>query len=242
MTTLKLSPRLAAVASFVRKGAYLADIGTDHAYLPAWLLLHGKISRAIASDALKGPLCHAEATLEEYGLRDGIRLHLGDGLAGLDRDGVTDIAIAGMGGELIARIISEASWTKNQELRLILQPMTRQDELRRWLCRNGYAITDEALAEEDRRIYQILCVSYDGVMRQLDPLAQLAGECNIRRGGTLLLRQLTLLQKVYSVRREGKKRAGYETAEEDAVLDAILQALVMAKQTLPKGDDTDEHA
>lgn len=225
MTTLKLSPRLEAVASFVRENARLCDVGTDHAYMPVRLIQSGRIRSAIASDVLEGPLRHAEETVAAYGMRDSIRLNLGNGLEGLETEGVTDIVIAGMGGELIAEILSAAEWVRSPDIRLILQPMTKQDELRRFLCKNGFAITEETLAEEGRRIYQVICASYDGILRELSPLELLCGSGELRKDGRLTEKFLKELQKRYETRRTGRESAGCDTSDEDAVLKEIESAL-----------------
>ena len=236
MTTLNLSPRLEAVASFVRENARLCDVGTDHAYLPVWLILNGRAGSAVASDVLEGPLRRAAETVAAYGLEDSIRLNLGNGLDGLETEGVTDIVIAGMGGELISDILSAAEWVRFPDIRLILQPMTKQDELRRFLCENGFAITEEALAGEGRRIYQVICASYDGILRELSPLELLVGPRNMERGGRLFRRLLCELRERYEIRRAGRKSAGCDTAGEDAVLEEIAGVLSSGSRT-----ETDGH-
>ena len=139
MKQLDLSPRLAALAALVPAGARLADVGTDHAYLPVWLLLRGKIRGAIASDVNPGPLDRGRETARAYGVEDKIDIRRCDGLAGLTAGEADTIVIAGMGGDLIARILAQAPWTR--EVALLLQPMSSQEDLRQWLAENGYAMT-----------------------------------------------------------------------------------------------------
>ena len=107
MTKTKIDARLLAVASLVSDGAYLADVGTDHAYLPIYLAEQGKISRAVASDIHKGPLESAEKNIREAGFSDRIHTVLTDGLQGLEPYPVTDIVIAGMGGLMIKGILEK---------------------------------------------------------------------------------------------------------------------------------------
>ena len=101
---MELSPRLRSVAELVPHGAHFADVGTDHAYLPVWLILHGVIDKAIASDLRPGPLERARETAEKYSVADRIDFRLCDGLTGLRSEEANAIAIAGMGGETIANI------------------------------------------------------------------------------------------------------------------------------------------
>ena len=156
----RLGKRLGLCASMVREGVSLADIGTDHGYLPIWLSLHGRISRGIAADIRPGPLCAAEKNIVRW-KADKITTRLSDGLKEIQPEEADDIVIAGMGGELIARIIRDASWLKNREKHLILQPMTSFAELRSFLLEEGYAILREEAILEERRAYSVILAVYD---------------------------------------------------------------------------------
>lgn len=158
MQTLELTPRLQAVADLVPQGAALADIGTDHGYLPAWLLLQGKISHAVAADLNAGPLSCAKDTAQRFSLTEQMEFCCCDGLAGITPTAVDTITIAGMGGVTIATILQEASWLKGGQHTLILQPMSTQFELRAWLHANGYTIAQETLVQEDEKLYGIMKV------------------------------------------------------------------------------------
>ena len=153
---MELSPRLAAIAAQVPKGSRLADVGTDHAYLPTALLLEGTIVSAVASDVNPGPLARGREAARQAGVADRIDFRLTDGLSGLDGGGIDVVVVAGMGGELIARILSQAPWTRG--VLLLLQPMTAQPELRRWLTENGYEISRETVVREGKKLYTILAV------------------------------------------------------------------------------------
>lgn len=159
MKRLELTPRLRAVADLVPQGARLADIGTDHAYLPVSLLLQGHIPSAIAADLRRGPLDRAMATAREYGCADRISFRLCDGLKGVSPQETDAVTIAGMGGETISGILSAASWVKEKDLQVILQPMSSQPELRRWLWQNGYIIREEKIACEGNKLYIIISAS-----------------------------------------------------------------------------------
>lgn len=153
MRPMELTPRLHSVAQLVPQGAKFADIGTDHAYLPVWLLQHGVITKALACDLRQGPLDRARATAEKYGLTDHMDFRLCDGLAGVNPGEADTIAIAGMGGETIAAILSAAPWVWREECLLLLQPMSAQPQLRRWLQAHGYTIARELLTREGDTIY-----------------------------------------------------------------------------------------
>lgn len=171
---MELSPRLRLVAELVPHDARFADVGTDHAYLPVWLILHGVIDKAIASDLRPGPLERARETAEKYSVADRIDFRLCDGLTGLRAGEANAIVIAGMGGETIANILAGAPWTKEKEITLILQPMSSQPDLRLWLSENGYAIEKECIAREGKTLYTIMLVKA-GEMKTLTPAELWAG-------------------------------------------------------------------
>ena len=157
---ITLDKRLSAVAALVRSGSRLADIGTDHAYLPVHLVQAGVCPSAIASDIGEGPLDAAHRTVTENGLTSEIALRLGNGLATVSAGEVEDIAIAGMGGETIVAILEAAPWVQNEGVRLILQPMTRAEDLRRWLLTHGFSVLEEHLIIDGRHLYPVLAAQY----------------------------------------------------------------------------------
>lgn len=161
MREIKLSKRLRTAASYVRSGAFVADIGTDHAYLPIYLVLNEIAVKALASDINEGPILKARENISRYGLGDKISTQIAGGLDGIESFSPTDIVICGMGGELIAKIIDASSYAKKEGVRLILQPMTCATELREYLL-DGFCIVDESIVCEDGKIYQIICAEYDG--------------------------------------------------------------------------------
>ncbi len=221
----KISRRLAAAAEYVRQGAVIADVGTDHAYLPIFLCLSGKAVGGVASDIHKGPLKRAEENIRAYGLSDKLDTLLCDGLDGIALRHPTDILILGMGGELIADILRRADFTRQAGIRLILQPMTHPEILRGFLAENGYTICHESLVQEDR-IYQIICAEYTGETAELTPLSALVGEQNLCRGDVLTFELLRHWKNVLSVRMEGKKSAGSEASEEETLLFEIDSYIV----------------
>ncbi len=191
---IQLSPRLQAVAGCVPPGARFVDVGTDHAYLPAYLLQQGVIDHAVASDLRQGPLERARETARRYGLGERISFRLCDGLSGVSPEEAQAVAIAGMGGETIIAILAAAPWTRLGERRLILQPMSTLPELRAWLQGHGYAIRRELLRQEGHTIYTILDVM-PGEMPPLSPAECWAGRQETGRGDPLRSALLEHLQK-----------------------------------------------
>lgn len=152
-----LSARLACVASLVPAGARVADIGSDHAYLPAALVLDGKIDFAIAGEVVKGPYENAVHEIKDHQLEGKVIPRLADGLAAIEpADKVDTITIAGMGGSLIASILEKDKNKLTGIKRLVLQPNVGESQLREWLMNNHYQIMNEKIIEEDNHIYEII--------------------------------------------------------------------------------------
>ncbi len=188
MHVITLSPRLAAVASYVPPGEVLADIGTDHAYLPAHLVQAGRIPRAIAGDILPGPLEAARATVTDAELTGQVELRLGSGLQVLKPGDAACASICGMGGPLIAEILTAGPVDGLR--RLILQPMAGEEHVRLWLMQNGWRLVAEELVEDAGRLYVIL-VAEPGAMA-LSPGELLIGPHLRLAGGPLLHRYVGL--------------------------------------------------
>lgn len=172
--TSKLDPRLEKVACFVRPCAIFADIGCDHGYLAIELIRRGA-DHGFACDISSGPLACAQRHIELAGLSSKIQIKLTDGLQGLENCGLTDITIAGMGGEVIAGILQRAEFTKSPSLRLILQPQSREFLLRRFLAENGFALIQEEAVRAGRYVYTVIVAEYDGIPRQLSTLESYCG-------------------------------------------------------------------
>ncbi|MBD8028305.1 tRNA (adenine-N(1))-methyltransferase [Ureibacillus sp. Re31] len=157
MNAQKLSKRLEAVASFVPTGAIVADIGSDHAYLPCYLVHKGIVHKAIAGEVVKGPFESAVKQVKMEGLEDSITVRLADGLQAINEsDGVNTVTIAGMGGPLIVSILEKNPQLLQTVTRLILQPNIHAKVIREWALSNGWAILDEVILKEDEKIYEIL--------------------------------------------------------------------------------------
>lgn len=159
---IHLDTRLQMVASFVRKYSVVADIGTDHAYLPIFLVNKGVCKKAIACDIRKGPLDSAMHNIRLYKQTDAIECRLGNGLQPICEKEVQDVVIAGMGGENIRDILSECQWIKDKKIRLILQPMTHAEVVRKFLYENNFSILHEQTTMDERHVYVVIVAEFFG--------------------------------------------------------------------------------
>ena len=197
---IKLTNRLKAVAELVMPCDAFSDIGTDHAYLPAWLIQNGVVRRAVAADIHKKPLENAQKTISLYGLENQIELRLSDGFAKILPEEAVEIAVAGMGGEQIAAMIENTPWLKTGDKHLILQPMTHYEDVRRSLCENGFSILCEKTVAEGERVYLVISARYTGAAEAKPEWYYYAGKLTDDPTGTNDL----LLQKIL---KRLKKRA-----------------------------------
>lgn len=217
---LELQPRLQAIADWVRPGARIVDVGTDHGYLPVFLLQNGTVGYAIASDINAAPLDHARRSAAEYGQEMDFRLC--NGLEAVGPDEVDTVVIAGMGGENIAAILLQAPWTKEGHT-LLLQPMSRPDYLRRFLGDHGYRITRERLVRDKGLLYPIV-EAEGGYMAPLSP-GQLCGGVGLKRDpleGEYLDGWIKKLSRAAAGLRQGRD-TGEQADEMDAVVVELRQ-------------------
>ncbi|MBE6713730.1 MAG: SAM-dependent methyltransferase [Ruminococcaceae bacterium] len=222
-----LDSRLSLAASFVRQGAVCADIGTDHAYIPIYLLMTGRSDFAIAADINEGPLERAKENAARYGIEANIEFCLADGLSGLplhERQ-VSDIVICGMGGELIASILSASEYVKNSGIRLILQPMSATAKLRAYLSENGFAEINGGFARAQDKLYQCIVCHYDGKVRRLSPASLELGEKNIKEhlSDPVFSQMLEKLINKCSRAIEGMKQGSVDTNEMESLLSELLE-------------------
>ncbi|MDR3314266.1 MAG: class I SAM-dependent methyltransferase [Oscillospiraceae bacterium] len=155
-----LSPRLALVADLTPPGCVVADIGTDHAYLPAFLVAAGVAPRAIAADIGQDPLQNAARTLAALQLEDRVALRQSDGLAAFAPGQADCFLFAGMGGTLITRLLAAAPWVNAPGTVIVAQPMRRSEDLRAWLLANGWHIATESACFDAGRPYHALRAAY----------------------------------------------------------------------------------
>lgn len=177
---IELGERLTRVASFVPNGAKVCDVGSDHAYLPVYLIQNDQITSAIAGEVVDGPYLSAKQTVHDYRMEDRIEVRLGDGLQILTKeDSITAVTICGMGGELISRIL-DAGYSGghlNGKERLILQPNVAEHFVREWLMNHSYRIVKETVVRDNHRLYEIIvaepvgkCVEYTELELKYGPI------------------------------------------------------------------------
>jgi len=162
-----LSPRLALIAGKVPRGCRVADIGCDHAALCVWLVMSGLSPSALALDAAEGPLMAARETIEAYCCGRAVTPRLTRGFSNIGANEFDCAVIAGMGGDTIYQILADIPFAPPPGTSYILQPMTRDEQLRAYLAAAGYQIIGEDLVREKRRLYVVMTVTYTGVCRQI---------------------------------------------------------------------------
>ena len=247
---IKLTPRLMTAVPFVRRGHLLCDVGTDHAYLPIFLCQSGILTPvrtadgsrlcAIASDINEGPVDRATVHIAAAGLSDRIRTIRTDGLHGLEDYHPTDIILFGMGGELIVSVLQAAPWVRDPAIRLILQPMTHPEKLRRFLFENGFSLVGEVLSREElsrreTRIYQTICAAY--CPEKLPPPDVLRPACLLTGShypADMTQDLLTLIRRsiqTHTLSRDARAAAGLDVTDEDALLRDL--AMQEAELTAP---------
>lgn len=176
---INLDERLEMCASLVRESARLADVGCDHAYLSISLLKSGKISFAVASDINEKPLKSGKENAEKYGVKN-IEFRLGSGLREIKvEDKITDVVIAGMGGEIISEIINESPLTKDESMNLVLQPMTKSEELISYLYENGFEISKQKCVVSKGKCYTVISAFYSGKSTEIDEAFKYTGKLDL---------------------------------------------------------------
>ena len=236
---IKLTPRLMTAVPYVRGGRLVADIGTDHAYLPIYLCEqrkltpvtagNGEILCAVAADINKGPVERADEHIVAARLTKYIRTVQTDGLRGLDVYDPADIVIFGMGGELIASILAAAPWIRDPGKRLILQPMTHAEKLREYLLSAGYAIVGETLSREGERIYQTICAepAPGTIPPSLTPAELSVGQAAYRVNDAgqkeLYAALIRRTVRTETAARDARRAAGQDTAEQDGLISSLIE-------------------
>lgn len=223
--------RLAAAASFGREGKRVADIGTDHASLPIYLVGNNIAPYAVACDINAGPLKAAKNNIHAASLSDKIDVLLTDGLKGVEPYNPEDIYVLGMGGELIWRIINDSNISRKYGVRLILQPMTHAHDLRAGLYENGFNIVDETLVRDRDRVYQIIVAEFDGIVRSATEIELWLGKKIIERGGKDLSDISSLYAKALKKRIDGCSNSGSIASDTVNLYEQLLSIAEHGKET-----------
>lgn len=187
---MKLNGRLKLIAESIPKCDMIADIGTDHAYIPIYAVQQGICKRALAADLRKGPIRMARANIRKNGLEDVIETRLGDGLEPIGVDECEIVVIAGMGGPLIKKILSDSLEKAQKASKLLLQPNNAVDVLRRWLYQNEFEIYSEKLVEDSGKLYCLIETSWTGIQVHGDDFTYYIGERVFEGNDRLLERYL----------------------------------------------------
>lgn len=216
-----LGGRLQLCASMVRPGVRLADIGTDHAYLPIWLAKKGLIAHAVAADVRVGPLQKAQANIDRYRVPDVVTARLSNGLDEILPEEADDITIAGMGGETIIDIVSRASWLKDKAKHLILQPMTSAEQLRIYLAEQGFSVLQEQAVQDEGRIYSAFMAVFMPELVCADELYPHIGRLDASTEDN----RLYIIHKISNLQKRADGLAITGRAEEAAVIRRIINQL-----------------
>lgn len=219
---LELDPRLLKAAAFVRPGTVFADVGCDHGRLSVYLAQHGA-ARGYACDLRPQPLEKARQLLAQKGLLGRVEPVLTDGLHGLEGKGIRDVIIAGIGGEVLCRIVEEAPWLRDRDIRLILQPQSRDALLRQQLYRLGFVLRQEEGVRSGHFVYTVMCWGYEGPGRELSPLLAQVGmlpQSAAPESRAFLQRRLAVLEEL-----KAALAAAPGKGEEAAALAALCQEI-----------------
>ena len=157
-----MNRRLLLIAENIENSLGFVDVGTDHGYLPVYMAQNGYSGKIYASDINLDPLKKAIKHAADNGLEDRISFSLADGLHSCPKDEIDTIVIAGMGGDMILKILDETEWCMSDKYKLILQPMSKSEVLRYWLVYNEFEINTEILVDENNTIYQIIVARFGG--------------------------------------------------------------------------------
>lgn len=225
-----IDARLKAIADFIRKDSYVCDVGTDHAYLPCYLIKNGITNHCVACDIGEAPLKSARNHIQQYGYENQIETLLSDGLKSVPPEKAQDIVIAGMGGDLIGRILLDAEFTKEKGRRFILQPMTNVDILRDVLYQNGFEILEERPIIDKHHTYTIMLVVYSGKIQQQGQLFLLLGKVIEKKDDQAreyVKRQYLKIQKIA----DGMKRSVLHMGEAEKYAQLAKEILKAAENS-----------
>lgn len=195
---MELSVRLQAVADMVTEGTKVADVGTDHAYIPIYLVEHDKNPSAIAVDINRGPLKKAEENISSHNLENKIETRLSDGLKQLHLGEADSVVIAGMGGGLVVKIMEEGTLHKKYVKEWILQPQSEISKVRQYLNENGYCIVEENMVIDEGKFYPMMRVT-EGTIEEYTQEELCYGKCLLKEKDPILKK---FLEKEIDIKKE----------------------------------------
>ena len=226
---LPISKRLLCCASMVQPGSRVADIGTDHGYLGIYLLQSGAARHVIACDLRKDPLENARRNAKLFGVDGEMELRLSDGLEKIRPDEVDTIVMAGMGGDLIQKILSQCPWRKREGLQFILQPQSACNVLRRWLCEDGFEIQREEPVQDGHFLYTVMDIR-QGEPAPLTPGTEYASPALLASGSPLVGNYLARVENALQETVRGLTNAEKQRPERLAYFgQALLEIQEMRK-------------
>lgn len=232
---IPISKRLLCCAQFVPEGARVADIGTDHGYLGIYLLENGTAAHVTACDLRPLPLQKARENAVRFGQTEKMEFLLSDGLEKLPPDRADTIVCAGMGGDLIVRILSACEWIKDEKYLLILQPQSAGQALRLWLAENGFLMQRETLVQDSGFLYTVLTVRWDGERRTLSPGAQFVSPQLLADGSPLLPAYFTRLENALNATVEGLRGAEHPRPERLSYHESALHEIIEMRERYDEG-------
>ena len=226
---LPISKRLLCCASMVQPGSRVADIGTDHGYLGIYLLQSGAARHVIACDLRKDPLENARRNAKLFGVDGEMKLRLSDGLEKILPDEVDTVVMAGMGGDLIQKILSQCPWRKRDGLQFILQPQSAGNVLRRWLCEDGFEIQREEPVQDGHFLYTVMDIR-QGEPAPLTPGTEYASPALLASGSPLVGNYLARVENALQETVRGLTNAEKQRPERLAYFgQALLEIQEMRK-------------
>ena len=237
---MKLSERMEAVTALLTPGNVLADVGTDHGYVPIALVERGQIPRAIAMDLREGPLAHARGNIAECGMSGLIETRLSDGVEALQPGEADSVVIAGMGGELVVHILQRGENVCKSVKELILQPQSELQKVRTYLCEHGYHITEEDMVCEDGKYYPMMRV----IPKEEE--VQVLSEVQALYGPVLLTKRHPVLQQFLKKEQKQLKsilaglKAQEKTEKIQKRIEQVQQKLVWNAQALRRMEQGNE--
>lgn len=234
MSDIRLDPRLSAVASLVQPGNKLLDVGTDHAFLPCFLVQRGVCPCAAAGDLRPGPLENAKSTVAACSLEDRIETLLSDGLDSFPPQTDCTVVLAGMGGLLIAELLGRTPWVRDRSVQIVAQPMSHAEDVRRFFFQNGFALEKEVCAADGKHVYCAMAARFSGKPTEETPALPYGGLLFGQSDPTakrFLQTQFDRLKK----RRDALERAGTDKEEAARLREVLDDFCELKKQRSGSG-------